>query len=298
MAIHGPMSGTIASSTAVDLSRLPPPDVVEVLDYETILADLRASLIAAVPGFDALLESDPAIKLLEIVAFREVLLRQRVNDGARAVMVAYATGADLDNLAALFGVTRLLTGTNTQEDDDALRRRVLLAPESYSVAGPAGAYIFHALSADGDVLDAAATSPAPGEVVVSLLSRTGDGTASPALIAAVEAVVNDDGIRPLTDQVTVQSATIIPFNVDARLTLFPGPDAALILASANASLDELLESQRRIGRDITRSALFAAIHVAGVQNVELVEPAADVLTGDTGAASIAGRSITVVGLDL
>ena len=46
-----------------------------------------------------------------------------------------------------------------------------------SVAGPTGAYEFHALSADGDVKDAAATSPAPGEVVVTVLSRTGDGAA-------------------------------------------------------------------------------------------------------------------------
>src|SRR5690606_17245852 len=74
------MAGTIATSTAVDLSRLPPPDVVQALDYETILAELQVDLAARLPDFDAFLESDPAIKLLEIVAYRELLLRQRVND--------------------------------------------------------------------------------------------------------------------------------------------------------------------------------------------------------------------------
>ncbi|WP_374406515.1 baseplate J/gp47 family protein [Pelagerythrobacter sp.] len=298
------MSGTIATSTAVDLSRLPPPDVVEALDYETILADKKARLAAAIPEFDALLESDPAIKLLEICAFDELLLRQRVNDGARAVLLAYAIGADLDNIAALFGVTRRTilpadpqTGAAAILEADAdLRRRVLLAPDSYSVAGPASAYVFHALSAHGDLRDAAATSPAPGEVVVSLLSRTGDGTAPPAVVEAVAAVLNDDGIRPLTDAVSVRSAGIVNFAIDARLTLYPGPDAQLILATANRALADLLASQKRIGRDITRSALFAALHVAGVQKVELVSPAADVVIGGTDAANAAPIAVTIAGV--
>jgi phage-related baseplate assembly protein len=35
------------------------------------------------------------------------MLRQRINDAARAVMPAYAVKADLDHIAALFGITRL-----------------------------------------------------------------------------------------------------------------------------------------------------------------------------------------------
>lgn len=297
------MPGTTASSTAVDLSRLPPPDVIEALDFETILQAKKDRLALALPEFDAFLESDPAIKLLEICAFDELLLRQRVNDGARAVLLAFATGADLDNLAALLGVTRLeVVPANVQtgaaaimESDDALRARVLLAPDSFSVAGPAAAYVFHARSASGDVADAAATSPAPGEVVVSVLSRLGDGTASAELIAAVAAVVNADGIRPLTDEVTVQSAGIVPFDIDAQITVFAGPDASLILAAANTALDQLLTDQRRIGRDITRSAIFSALHTGGVQNVTLLAPAADIVIGETQAAAVVNRSVIIVG---
>ena len=94
-----------ATFTAVNLSRLPAPQVVEALDYETILADLIASQRLLLPDFQPL-ESEPATKLLQIVAYREILLRQRINDAARAVMPAYAMGSDLDNLAALLGVTR------------------------------------------------------------------------------------------------------------------------------------------------------------------------------------------------
>ncbi len=43
-----------------------------------------------------------------------------------------------------------------------------------SVAGPVGAYEYHALSSDGRVADASAFSPSPAEVVVTILARDGD----------------------------------------------------------------------------------------------------------------------------
>ena len=185
-----------AASTAVDLSRLPPPDIVEPVNYEAVLAQMTARMQALVPGFDALTSADPAIKVLEIAAYEKTILFQRVNDAARATMVGYARGADLDNLAALFGLTRLLIeeadealGTPAvYEDDDRLRRRVLLAPDSFSVAGPATAYVFHALSAEASLVDAAASSPEPGEVVVALLGSEGDGTVAADIVEAVRQV--------------------------------------------------------------------------------------------------------------
>lgn len=299
------MSGTIATSTAVDLSRLPPPDVVEPLDYETVMQALKDELTARLPDFDGWQESDPAMKLLEIAAYREVILRQRVNDAGRAVLLAYATGGDLDQLGALFGVSRRElvpadpdTGAApVMEADQDLRRRLLQAPDSYSVAGPRLAYVFHALSADGDVLDASATSPAPGEVVVSVLSRQGDGTAPPELLAAVEEAVAADDVRPLTDAVTVQSAQIVPFAIEAELTLFPGPDPNLILQTAQQTVADLLATRRRIGSDIPRSALIAALHGGGVQNVNLIAPAADVAVAETGAAWAQDIAISIAGFD-
>ncbi|MBA4162391.1 MAG: baseplate assembly protein, partial [Novosphingobium sp.] len=98
-----PLNFTSASSTAIDLSRLPPPDVVEALDFEAIFNRLRADFLARYPEFTAFVESDPAIKLLEVVAYSELVMRQRINDAARSVLIAYALGGDLDNLAAIFG---------------------------------------------------------------------------------------------------------------------------------------------------------------------------------------------------
>ncbi|KFL46062.1 hypothetical protein IL54_1475 [Sphingobium sp. ba1] len=279
---HGRM--TDAPLAAVDLSRLPAPDIVEPLDFDTILADAIARMKALMPDFESR-DSDPATKLLQAFSYFALLLRQRVNEAARAVMPAFATGGDLDNIAALFGITRFtLEPANPaqgvpamMESDADFRRRMVLAPEGYSVAGPEGAYIFHALSADADILDASASSPSPGEVLVSILSRTGTGAASPALVAKTAAYLTAATRRPLTDAVTVQSATIVDYRVLAQLTTFSGPDATVVLAAARARIDAYVAACHRLGRDVTRSGIFAALHVEGVQNVTLLEPAADLI---------------------
>lgn len=291
--------------TAVDLSRLPAPSVVEALNFETIYADMLASLLAFVPDFDAAVESDPAVKILQVAAYRELLLRARVNDAARQVMVAFATDTNLDNLAALFGVTRLLITPSVPADgiaavyesDTDLRSRVVIAPEALSVAGPEGAYIFHARSASGDVLDASATSPSPGDVLVTILSRAIGGVASPALIATVLAYLSSETRRPMTDNVTVQSAAIVPFVITATLKTFSGPDSAIVLAASRARLDDYLARSYRLGRDITRAGIIAALGaVEGIQNVILTAPAADVVLDRTQAGLCTAITITHGGI--
>lgn len=297
-----PMTGT-ATFSAIDLSRLPAPDVIETLDYEAIYGEMLARLRTFIPDFDDTLESDPAVRILQVAAYYRLLDRQRVNDAARAVMVAYAMGGDLDQLGAVFGVQRLMITPAdvpnnlpaVMESDEDLRRRIVLAPEGYSVAGPAGAYIFHTLSADPAVLDASATSPEPGQVVVSVLGRTGSGAASSELLDAVSAALSAEDVRPLTDEVIVQSAEIIDYAIDAELRTYPGPDATIVIAEANVRLTDYMARQRRIGRDITRSGIFAALHVDGVQNVTLDQPAADIVIGETQAAYCTARSVVHVG---
>ena len=45
------------TEAAIDLSRLPAPTVVEAINYETVLAALKADLVARWPDFSADLES-------------------------------------------------------------------------------------------------------------------------------------------------------------------------------------------------------------------------------------------------
>lgn len=274
---------------SVDLSRLTAPDIVETIGFAAIRDAILADFAARLPDFDLPLPADPIYILAEASAFREVLIRQNFNDAARQLMVAYATGAALDHLAALVGVARLEIVAATAdapavyESDDSLRQRVVLAPEGFSVAGPALAYVKHAKDASGDVLDASATSPAPGEVLVTVLSVIGDGVASDALLDLVRDAVTDDAVRPLGDDVTVRSAEISWFQVTASLTTFSGPDISVVLASARVALNAYLTEAFKLDRNVTRAGIIAALMVEGVENVALASPAADVNCGATQA---------------
>lgn len=283
---------TATSTNAIDLSRLPAPTLVEQLSYDAIVDQLVASLRALLPDFDALVASDPAMKQLLVFAYRELLLRQAFDDRARQLFVAYATGSNLDHLAALVGVARL-----NDEADDALRQRTVLGPEGFSVAGPELAYVFHATSADPGVLDASAISTAPGEVRVTVLARDGDGTAPPALLEIVRTRVNAREVRPLGDLVTVASADIRPLAIDATIYTFTGPDRQLVLTAARAQLDAYLLDCRKLGRDVTMSGLYAALTVPGVQRVTLASPIADIVCDDTQAAHCTGIAIAHGGYD-
>lgn len=297
------MVGSIASSSAVDLSALPPPVLVAQPDYETRLAAKLAGLIVAYPAFSALVESDPAMKLLESDSYDETVLAQAFNDAARGLLLAFATGDNLDQLGALVDVARLTlteatdTAAAVMEGDTAFRRRIQIAPHAFSVAGPDLAYVYHALSADPDVADATAVSPSPGEVVVTVLSASGTGVPSPEVIAAVDTRLQGP-IRPLTDHVTVQAAALVDFAVEAQLYVFAGPDQTLILDTAQAALTAHLAAIRKLGRDVSRSALIAALHVGNVQRVELLQPAIDLVIDDGQVGNPTSVSVTIAGTEL
>lgn len=291
--------------TQVNLSELPAPTVVEVLDYEAILTAMIADLRARDPAFTAMVESDPAYKILEVAAYRELLIRQRVNDGARAVMLAYAEGSDLDQIAANYGVQRLVIVPAdpdavppveaVMEADVDLRNRTQLSLEGYTTAGSEGSYVFHALSASGDVKDVQAVSPTPGQVTVYVLSRTGTGTAGTGLLSTVSAALNAEKVRPMTDQVTVLSASIVNYTIEAELVMYPGPDSAVVLAAAQAAVTAYAEAQRRIGYDVTLSGIYAALHQPGVQRVELTAPASNLVIDDGEASYCTAIDVTAAG---
>ncbi|OIT13462.1 baseplate assembly protein [Ralstonia solanacearum] len=290
----------------IDLSQLPAPDVVETLDYEAILAERHGYFVSLYPADqqDAVratltLESEPITKLLQENAYRELVWRQRVNDAARSVMLAFAEGADLTHLAALFGLKRLTVSAANEEtgaaavmeEDADLRDRTQLAPQGFSVAGPRAAYISRARAVDGRVLDVNVTRPEPGDLLLSILTREGDGTADDALCAAVLAALSDETVRPMNDTVFAASAQIVRYRIAAELITFRDFDADVVLAAARKRLDAYIAATRRIGREVTRSGIYAALHVEGVERVVLLEPANDLPIGPTQALYCTGVSI-------
>lgn len=266
--------------TTIDLTAIDPPDLVDTLDFEDIYQEQVEDFKGRYPDWSAALESDPVVKLIELSAYREVRLRARVNDAARAVMLAFATGSDLEHLAALFGIEKLTIVEpdpandieGVYERDDDLRARTQLAPQGYSVAGPEVAYVSHARNADGRVLSASVVSPAPCEIVVTVLSRVGDGTADDDLIEIVANALSSDDVRPLTDKVTVRGAEILRYAIRATLKFFSGPDRVVALAEAKKRTQKYADDMHQLGMEVTVDGLYAAIRVAGVQKVILETP--------------------------
>ncbi|AZC37109.1 baseplate assembly protein [Pseudomonas chlororaphis] len=268
--------------SAVDLSLLPAPQVLESLDFEEIYGEeLQRFREYMGDKWDALLESDPITKLLELGAFRRMQNRARVNDAAKSLLLAYATKADLDQLAANVNLQRLVVQAEdlnavppverVLEGDDALRERVQLVYEGLTTAGPRNSYILHARNASGRVADATAESPAPAEVVVTVLDLEGTGLAPPELLETVRLHLSDDDVRPVADRLTVQSAQILTYRVEALVYMSgTGPENEAILAECRQRLQAWVNPRRRLGLEVARSGVDAQLHIAGVSRVELV----------------------------
>lgn len=274
----------------IDLSQLLAPNIVMPLDFEAVLADLKARVLADLPELKDVidLESEPVNKVLQVIAYERVNMQARINDAARACMLAYATGSDLDHLAALLAVQRL-----EGEADERLRRRAQMALEGETVAGSAASYVFHALSASALVKDASIDSPTPGTVRITVLSTEGDGTPDDALLAQVQAALSAEDVRPLSDTVQVAAAAIVPFEVRAALNVYPGPAAGPLLLAAQEALTAYVTEHKRLGHDITLSGLYACLHQPGVQRVVLESPTADIVIAPNEAAHCTAETITL-----
>ncbi|EPD0988471.1 baseplate assembly protein [Escherichia coli] len=294
------------SYDVINLSDLPVPDAIVVPDASVIFGAWLARLRELDPEFDALVESDPAYKQGEVTAFQLTLAFQRVNDAVRAVFLASAQKADLDQIGAAFNVERMeIVPANpdtvpptdaVMEEDDAFRERIQLSWSQLNTAGARNAYRFHARSADEDVLDADAYGPEEhgraGEVDVYVLSREGNGTVSEALLDAVSARLNADEIRPLTDFVTVKSAIINDYSVTAELEIPDGPDAGEVLENAKNTLLSYTRLANRINGMVPLSAIYAALQQTGVARVILSSPRADIEPATGTAPRCAAVNVT------
>jgi phage-related baseplate assembly protein len=277
----------------IDLTGLPPPSLLETPDAEAYLASLKADFVRewdAIrgdrPAIDVLtLDHEPVTGLLRVAAECRRFMTGRINDAARAMLIAYATGADLDHVGALFGVARMVMTPATSgapaimEDDTRFKRRIQLAPDAFSSGGPRGAYIFHGLSIDPGVYDCWAWKLAPGQVEVVLAGPNGADVSNDIVAKLVDHFAHDDKV-PLTDAVSVVRAQRLDYTVAATLFLSRGPDPALVAATSEAALRRYAASRFRIARPVYASGLNAALTSTGIETVIRLSPPGDVLVSD------------------
>lgn len=279
----------MSAQNAIDLSKLPAPELISGLSFETIFAEIVADLQIDFPNWQPF-ESEITTKALQIGAYRILQEIQARNSAAIQNLIAYATGSNLDHLGANLLVSRL-----ENETDENFRARIILAPEAFSTAGPNAAYVYHAKSASAEIADVRVSSPAPKEVVIAVLGKN-PIIPTQEILDAVAAKCNSETVRPITDFVTVQAATPIDFEIAATITTYLGPDPDIVLANARASLDAHLANIRKIGHDVTKSMLIAALGVAGVQKVEITSPSNDVIISPTEVGRCLSINISAGGI--
>lgn len=299
-------NGITSTALVIDFAQLPPPDVIETIAYETLLVNYKNRVLTANPALAAALKLEQSATniILETEAYGEMLLRARVNAAARAVMLAFSTKADLNNLGALYNVARLPLVTTPRnvstypqdwESDAAYRRRIQLAPEAFATAGSAGAYVYQALTADVTLRDASAiVTDSLAGVRVTVMNSGVNPTPTAAQIQNVRNRIFQPNVKPLTDQPVIVGPKITTTAIQANVTLYPGPDSSIVVSNINAALLKVRNRISMLGYDLTRAACISALYQEGVENVELISPAADVLTSADGCVLITQASVTIL----
>nr|DAS90842.1 MAG TPA: baseplate assembly protein [Caudoviricetes sp.] len=157
------------------------------------------------------------------------------------------------------------------ESDERLRERAVLSLERFSTAGSKKAYIYHALSANAKVEEASVLNGGPGIVKVYL--KTSDMSEETG--QSVADYLSGEKVRPLTDTVIVENATIKNVEVKAELEL---TDMFL-----QDSIDKEIKASKTslsIGEDLNLSYVYSTLHRSGVYRARLITPSADTKVGD------------------
>lgn len=231
----------------------------------------------------------PEAMFFKTLAYILSLNRLDIQKGFENTLPQFATGTYLDAIAKLFNITR-----KVDETDDALRQRIYLAPSQYGSAGSVEAYRFWALSVDPAIADVAVLNPAPLQVRVYILTKT--GLPSAPLVAAVQAKLTADDIKPICDIVTVSAPTEQQYSLNATVQIYASADQATVNAALQqAALDVTAKLRGRLGMDIVRSQFIAALSVPGVYSVSLTQPAADIALDGSQWANATTINVSISG---
>ena len=164
----------------------------------------------------------------------------------------------------------ITTGGSEAESDASLAERIRLAPNSFSVAGPEKAYVYHTKSVSSSVIDVSVTSPTPGEVDVYVL-LSGGVLPQEETLKQISDYLTDSSIRPLTDYVKVLAPQAV--NYELELHYWIGREdssrAEQIKAEVTAAVEKYrLWQQGKIGRDILPAKLIQYVMQAGASRID------------------------------
>ena len=167
------------------------------------------------------------------------------------------------------------SGGVEQEEDDAYRERILLAPESFSIGGTVGAYKYFARQFSPVICDVEISNDKDangndigGTVVVSVLTK--DGLPGAELLTQLEKSFQSERMRILCDKPSARAPQVVNYALNAELTLYTGANELETIAAAKTAWTAY-EAQRRLklGGDIVPLDIQTVLKVPGVYNVVL-----------------------------
>jgi phage-related baseplate assembly protein len=287
-------------------ANLQPMIVLEDLDAEQILTDRMMRLKQLWAQYDPPsaaqydvenLEFDPIKINQEACTYFELLLRDRVNQAARSVTLAYAIGTDLDAIASRYpgGVPRL-----EGESDDRYRRRIWLSPNTLSPHGTAEAYEFWALTALPALRDVTAIRAVmhdyyPTILITCLMGTYSNPKPSDEQLVYIRAYIQSLSRQGLTDVISVNPPKVRQIEYKIGVWLYPGASVDQTMAKINTNLEKLVADQYWLGHDHTHMNIDSACSISGVHHIDIVEPTENIFVPLDWVVQVTGITVTLMG---
>lgn len=166
--------------------------------------------------------------------------------------------------------TSMTSGGADIESDAELAERIRIAPNSFSVAGPEKAYVYHASTVSAAIIDVKATSPEPGFVNVYALLEGGE-LPSDELLSQIEDHLRADTLRPLTDYVEALAPVKRDFSI--HVDYWIASDDKMKSVAIQEAVEQAVNQYRtwqqtKIGRDISPSRLIHNVISAGAARID------------------------------
>ena len=187
-------------------------------------------------------------------------------------------------------------GGNDAETDDQLRSRIDLAPSSFSVAGPSGAYQYFAKSAHPSIVDVAVITTQPGEITLYPLC-SGGVIPTQEILDMVLSICDDTKVRPQNDTVLVAAPTVLQYSIQIELITYTGAINADVLSAVNDNLNAYnTERSNKLGLDVIKAQISALSMIKDkVYTVNVISPAADIIADEKTYPNCTGILVTITG---
>ena len=290
---------------SIQISSLPDP---EILQEATSVDDLKTERIAdfqaLAPEYEIFQDGDIVTKILNILAVTENRFTLQLNDAIKAVLIATATGGDLDNVAANYNLERsIVTDADPDaippreavlETDDAFRNRILLAQAG--LRAESSSY-FSSVALDVErVADVFVKSDSPAVIDVYILATDNGGVADSALLTAVDNAYTAEIVKIGGVQVNVNSATIVTQDLYIDVFLLPDTPVATF-DTLESTFNTAFASEIGLARDLSLAWISKTLLVDGIADIAVYTDAGKT-TPFTGLTAAENEKINIGTLSL